>query len=195
MSTFIDLDSFWRDRVAYPNPCDYQLTTEQVETWFPHAREVRAFPSNPTNRPVEFVTSVHVENLTLPYDDALAKLPRVYVNFQCQTYKDIYLISSIDGKQRDARFICFFDKIQTDATGKPIWIHYRCGMEQVVRFKRNEPVLLRIMGRDANVIPFFIDTDPTKPKDPTKQSLITFTITPYLRDNVFSNHNVETTTV
>src|SRR5258706_3945982 len=67
MATFIDLDSIWRDRQAYSNPCDYQLTPEQVATWTKSVREVRALPQNANERPLDFVSAINLLGTTLPY--------------------------------------------------------------------------------------------------------------------------------
>jgi hypothetical protein len=192
MTSFIDLDSLWRDRDNYPNPCDYEVTPSQIETWFRNAREVRAFPQKVIQRPLEFVSALTIQLLTLPYHTDLASLPRIYIDFHCRKYNDKYLINSIDARQSDARFICVQDRIQYDNNNNPIWIHYRSSMEQTMRFKRDEPVVLRITTRDGTILPYFIDLDLTQPMDPTRQTLVTFSIIPYIRDNDYANHMSET---
>ncbi len=67
MSTYVDLDSFWRDRQMYTNPCNYELTPKQVDTWPAFTREVVALPQNPNGRPLDFVNALHVISATLPY--------------------------------------------------------------------------------------------------------------------------------
>nr|QBK86408.1 MAG: uncharacterized protein LCMAC102_02030 [Marseillevirus LCMAC102] len=193
MSTFIDLDSIWRDRETYPNPNDYQLTPKQVDTWFPSARTVRAYPQNPTIQPLEFATTVNIHYLTLPFSETVSEFPRIYVNFRSDRYKDIHLIQAIDGKQPDAKFICNFDRIQNDSNGNPMWIHYKCSMEQTMRFDRGRPVLFQITTRDGSILPN-LDTILPTPLDPTKQTLCTFELTPYIRDGDYDNHLAETHT-
>ena len=193
MSNYIDLDSIWRDRITYPNPADYVVTAGQIETWFSAARETRSAPPVPTSRALEFVTSVRLEKVTLPYDARMLDLPQIYMDFHCLSYDDKYLIASIDGIQASARFICVLDKVQSGSDGNPLWMHYRSPMDQVLRFRRNDPVVFRLMTRDATVIPYYNDPDPTVPADPNKQVLATFTLTPYLKDAHFANHSTETT--
>lgn len=191
MATFIDLDSIWRDRDTYPNACDYEVLPEQIKTWFRQAREVRAYPQNTNTRPQEFVTTVNIALLTLPFNEQLSILPRIYVDFHCRRYDDRYLISTIGGRQPEARFICILDRIQFDIDNiTPLWIHYKSPMEQTLRFLRDDPVVFRITDRNGTVLPFFIDDDPTQPADPTQQSMVTFTITPYIRDSTYDNHAV-----
>ena len=98
MATFVDLDSMWRDREMYPNPSDYQLTPNQVESWFRSARTIRAFPANPSTQPLDFTMSVNIKHLTLPYDDRIVNLPRIYVDFHSRRYNDIHLIQTIEGR-------------------------------------------------------------------------------------------------
>jgi hypothetical protein len=70
MASFIDLDSVYRDRIQYPNPCSYKLTPKQVDTWFVSAKTVRALPQNINTRPLGFACSVNMPILTLPYPRA-----------------------------------------------------------------------------------------------------------------------------
>ncbi len=181
MANFIDLDSVWRDREAFPNENNYEVGAKQIETWFKNARTVRAFPQNPALQPLEFATTLDITYMTIPYSETVSAFPRLYVNFRSKTYNDIHLINAIDGKQSDAKFICVPDKIQNDSNGNPLWIHYRCSMEQTMRFRRGEPVILQIMTRDGSILPQ-LDTSPDQPPDPLKQTLLTFTVTPYIRD-------------
>jgi len=194
MATYVDLDSIQRDRETYPNPNNYELAPQQVKTWFREARTVRAFPQNPSTRPMEFATTVNIRYLTLPYNDEVAALPRVYINFRCRVYKDIHLIQTIDGIHSDARFICIPDRIQNDpVSGNPAWIHYKCNMEQTIRFIRDDPVILQITSRSGDVLPN-TDTLEPLPADPNQQTLITFEVTPYIRDNDYTNNMLDTQT-
>jgi hypothetical protein len=67
MSNHIELDSVFRDRQVYSNPCDYGVTAEQVATWIANPREVRALPQNPGERPLDYVSSLDLINAVLPY--------------------------------------------------------------------------------------------------------------------------------
>lgn len=67
MSTFVELDSIYRDRVQDPNPCNFTLPVSLVSSWLRAAREVRSSPQNQATRPLEFVTTVNMTALTLPY--------------------------------------------------------------------------------------------------------------------------------
>jgi len=182
MSSFIDLDSLHRDRVAYPNPCDYELTPSQVTTWFRSAREVRATAPNANTRPVEFVTEISIVHFTMPYDEDLAALPRLYIDFHARQYNDQYLVNTISGIHPGARFVAVPCRIQTDSDTVPVWIHYSCNMKQTLRFKRDDSVVLRITTRSGSVLTTFVAENPTDPADPLKQTLITLELLPLLRD-------------
>jgi hypothetical protein len=190
MATFIDLDSIFRDKDQFPNPNDYELFPNQVDSWFNRSRIVRKFADDPSKRPVEFVVTLNIKYLTLPYSEELAILPRVYVEFYSQKYKDMYHISTIDGGHVYAKFICIPDRIQNDTTGDPLWIHYKCTMEQTMRFERNFPISFKITSRSDDVLPS-LDSPEGEDPDPTKQTLCTLEMTTYLRDGDYSNHNVE----
>lgn len=191
MASFIDLDSIFRDREVWPNPADYTLSESQVDTWYKEARSVRAYPQNPNIQPLEFATTLNITYLTIPYTEELASIPRVYIDIHSREYKDIHLISAINGKQPDAKFICSFDKIQFDNNFVPTWIHYKCDMEQTMRFRRGDPITFKVMTRNGNVLPNG-DTLVPDVADPNKQILCTLAVTPYIRDGDYDNHLVET---
>jgi hypothetical protein len=300
MSTFIDLDSVWRDRQTYPNPCDYELTPDQVDTWVRAVREVRALPQSANERPLDFVTSINVINLTLPYprielyaprlivvssilanvattidphglttgdivmtsspgyaissgiqrnveyhvivlsattfsleltsgggaitlvngtgiDLPLAVIdnpvtpgsnyttvttawtsalqlldfPRIYLDFHSHRYNDTRFLKTIKGVLADAKFVLTIDRTQFDDTLAPKWLHYKTCGEQVMRFKRDDPVVFRLMSRDGTTLPFFTEPDLTVPSNPDKQTMLTVNCIPYLRDAVFVNHATE----
>lgn len=190
MATFIDLDSVWRDREIYPNENSYELGPKKIVTWFKSARTVRAFPQNPNLQPLEFATTVNITYMTIPFDETVVEFPRLYVNFRSKNYKDIHLINSIEGKQMNVKFICSFDKIQNDRNGNPLWIHFRCNIEQTMRFERGEPIVLEITTRDGSILPQ-LDNPPDQPANPLKQTLLTFEVTPYIRDSDYDNHLVQ----
>ena len=191
MSTFVDLDSMWRDREAFPNENSYELGPRKIDSWFRSARTVRAFPMNPNLQPLEFSTTVNIKYMTIPYSETVADFPRLYVDFHSKKYRDIHLINSIEGRQSDAKFICVPEKIQNDVNGNPIWMHYRCTMEQAMRFERGDQISVSIMTRNGTVLPQ-LDNPPEDEPDPSKQTLLTFEITPYIRDGDYDNHMVQT---
>lgn len=61
MPNVIDLDSLYRDRVQYPNPCDYTILPSQMNEW------VRSTRSYDTNVDQTLLHTVSVDTLTLPY--------------------------------------------------------------------------------------------------------------------------------
>jgi len=191
MASFIDLDSTWRDRTMFPNENKYELTPKQVVSWTKKARTVRAFPEDPALRPLEFVTTINLKYLTLPYTDLLSTIPRIYINFSSREYKDTRLINTIDGRLPESKFICQFDKVQSDSLGNPIWIHYKCEMEQTMRFKRDDTIILELTSRDGNTLPQN-DNPPDQDPNPDVQTLLTFEVTPYIRDGDYDNHMAAT---
>lgn len=187
MATYFDLDSIWRDREEWPNPANFVLSVEKTRQWFSFPRTVNAYPKNPSTQPLGFVISMNIHSLTLPYDATIAGFPRVYLNIRSRVYNDVNIIQSIDGMQKEAKFICIFDRIQNDSAGDPLWIHYTCTMEQVFRFKRDDELIFQVTTRDGSIIPNFDNLLPDDP-DPNKQILCTFDVTPYLRDGSYSDN-------
>ena len=193
MSTYIDLDSIFRDRQIWPNPADYEIFPKQIKSWFPSSRSVTNIPQNPNLRPLEFVTSVKINSIVLPYDASVADTPRIYVDFHSTRYNDTRLISTVDNVHGSARFICTFDKLQNDGGGAPIWMHYTCDMEQQLRFDRQYPVRFTVRRKDGTLFPNFDALFPAAPT-PNRQILATFELTPYIRDGDYRNNMLETLT-
>lgn len=192
MSNFIMIDSVHRDRENYPNENDYELTPSQVETWFRASRSVRAYPQNASTQPLEFVTDLEILSLIVPYTIAMSKVPVVFVNFRSSTYKDIRLIATINGTLSDAKFACYFDKIQYDDFNNPktpVWIHYRCPMVQTMRFVRDMPVTFQLFTRSGSIPPQQDNDLPDEP-DPDKQTILTVQLVPYLRNSSWSGHSI-----
>jgi hypothetical protein len=300
MSTYIDLDSIQRDREAFPNPCRYTLTVNQVDTWVRSTREVRALPQNANERPLDFVSSLNIVSAVIPYprielyanrsivvdsitantftsladhglasgdivmtsspgfttkaglsrnveyhvivaspttfqvelapgsgvitlpvatglnmslaviDDptaidsdylyvkdslndaiAITMVPRIYLDIHCMKYNDTRCLKTIGGILADAKFVLIPDRTQHDDTGTPTWIHLKSMGEQVVRFKRDDPLSIDFVTRSGKTIDVFTEPDLTIPTNPLKQTMITINVTPYLRDALYSNHAIE----
>ncbi len=295
MSTYIDLDSVWRDRQIYTNPCSYELSPGQTDTWAKEPRVVSALPKNANERPLDFTNSINVVSVTLPYprielfasqfivvvnivagvldtvvdnglvdgdivitsspgygassgiqrnveyfvttttsstftlsltsggaalplvngsgiglemavipaasyDDIITQwyaalqlldFPRIYLDFHSKRYADVRFLKTINGILADAKFVLFIDRVQFDDTLTPKWIHYKSSGEQVMRFKRDDPMIVKLMTRDGTTIPFFNESDLNVATNPNKQTMITVNVTPYLRDAIFANHMVE----
>jgi len=118
----------------------------------------------------------------------LLSYPRIYIDFHSTSYKDAYLIRAAGGRVADAKFILFQERIQLDDRQTPLWIHYVCRFEQVMRFRRNDTVSIRFFTRDGSTIDCYDEGDLEVPIFPQRQSLITFEVKPYLRDAAFVHH-------
>ena len=64
-------------------------------------------------------------------------------------------------------------------------------MEQTMRFKRDDPVSIKFTTRSGDTLPN-TDTLVPNPPDPNQQTLITFEVIPYIRDNDYNNPMVNT---
>lgn len=193
MATYIDLDSFFRDRDEFPNENNFQLTPSQTNGWFAHGRSIRATASNPNLQPLEFVTTVNISNFITPYTPALIALPRIYVNFRSLKFDDQFLINTAGNIHPEAKFVCVTDKIQYSDDKIPLWIHWKSTMEQTLRFARNYPVELQIRSRNGSILPQLDTNNDTEP-NPFSQITCTFEITPYIRDGDYDNQMIDTFT-
>jgi len=199
MSTFIDLDSTYRNITSYPNPASYTVDGNQIRTWYQSPRQVTQNSIRPGNRIVEFSQSVKVVKFILPYGNVTytdnlgvvhtvntADLQRIYLDVHSINYNDKQLIYSIDNKFANARFVLTQERIQfSTVTGLPVWVFFFAHMDQVTRFPRNEPVVINIMQEQGYTI---VIPDTTPVPNPLAQTYILLEIIPYFRDGEFSNH-------
>lgn len=103
----------------------------------------------------------------------ILKVPQIFVDFYSKRYNDLDLIDTIGGAVRNAKFIAYTNQslIQRDEYEHPVWIHYICDTPQVLRFKKNDAVLIRLQDRTGRTINIY----PEAPIDdqPLKQLLLT----------------------
>jgi len=187
MSSYIDIDSEYRDNNLYPNPAQFTITADQVDRWFKHNRITNNLPNLPFKSPYDFVHVVKLKNLVIPYSVAFSTLRRIYVDFHTHQTKTYNLINCINGMNADAKFIAFYDRIQNDSAGNPYAIHYKCNMSQVMRFQNGQPVDFILRDKDDNILSI---TDTTPTPDPDVQVQATFEITPYVNSGEYDNHSL-----
>lgn len=188
MSSFIDIDSIFRDRDDFPNEYQFQYSEKQTESWYSAARNVKAIPTNPNLQPLDFVNSVKINQLTTPYTEELANQPRIYVDFRSTSYKDSRLIFAAFGYHKDAKFVCVQDYIQRDSNGVGIWIRWKSSMKQVMRFDRRFPIIFSLTLRNGNLP---ANSDDGIEPDPSQQVSCTFELIPFMRDGLYDNQSIQ----
>ena len=196
MANYFSIESVRRNRDEFPNPAEFTVEASQTQGWFKSARQVRAVGQNPQTMSLDFVSAIEVKQVITPYffpdppDDPLVPSPLLpyaylYLDIHSPTYNDQYLINTISGANRDARFLLIRDKVVFNNAGKPIWILWTSPMEQVLRFKRNDPLVFRLFTPDGITIPLIDD----KPEpDESVQIMTLLGVTPYSRDGSYDNH-------
>lgn len=205
MSTYIDLYSYWRDAVAYPNPADYIVTADNVSTWNKEPRKVLANSNRPSGKVIEFVEGVQVLECRLPYGNVTyvdasgatitvntGDLQRIYLDVHNPYNNDLQLIYSINNKMTNARFVLMFDGFQNStSTTNPIWVKFKCEMHQAMRFTRNDSIIVRIMQEEGYVLTITDTSPPTK----ANQTYILLEVTPFLIDGYWDNNGLSSTTL
>lgn len=209
MSNYLHLDSFYRKINSYPNPAEYSLDTDNLVGFNAEARTVRPTARDPRLRPEEFSTTLNLTEIIIPYyfdptlpagtgpgqldnpSNVSANLPNIYIDIHSDRYNDSFLTNTIDNSNPDIRFIATFGRVQLNNLGVPEWSHFApVHMPQVLRFRRNYPMTIRIFNRAGGTLPI-IDFNPGDPDRPLRQTLMTYEIVPYIRDDEFSNHLIE----
>jgi hypothetical protein len=201
MTTYIDLDSYYRIRETYPNPADYVVEDSQVRDWIREPRSVTAMSSRPGNKVLDFTQTVEIEGFTLPYtaityidstgtivNTHTADLTRIYVDVHTVRYNDLRLIQTIDDKLNKTRFVLTPERIQHDSADQPIAIQFRTNrMNQVMRFATDQSIKFTVMQERGFTI---IIDDSGQDPDPTKQIWVNIAVKPYYRDGLYANHGL-----
>ena len=196
MSNYFAIESIRRNRDEFPNPAEFTVEASQTQGWFRSARQVRALGQNPQTMSLDFVSAIEVKQVITPFHipDPPPNPPSptpsnpysyLYLDIHSPTYNDQYLINTISGANRDARFILIRDKIIYNSAGKPTWILWTSPMEQVLRFKRNDPLVFRLFTPNGTTLPL-IDNKP-EPNE-SVQIMALLGVTPYSRDGNYDNH-------
>lgn len=187
MADYVHLDSTYRDRQQYPNPFNYVVSATKCSGWCKQPRQVKAL-GGPQPSTQEFAVSIRPLEMTLPYSTAMTSVPYVYVDVHGKTYNDENLVRSINDSIKPVRFVFTNPSVQYDNNGVGKWIRFYSSMEQVMRFKRDDDLVVKIMDRSLN--PFANpDNAIPNPLNPLAQTYLTFCLTPYIRDASFTNQN------
>jgi hypothetical protein len=175
--------------IATPTPTSFQVSLTQGGPQY--TQLVVGGPG--LNIELSIIPPADYDTIMAQLNEALLLLtyPRIYLDFHCNTYKDAYLIRTAGGRLADSKFILFQERIQLDDRQTPVWIHYICRFEQVMRFKRDDVIALRFFTRGGSTIEFFNEPNLDVPTNPLKQSILTFEIKPYLRDAAFVHHSAD----
>lgn len=199
MATYIDLDSSYRKTGTYPNPAMYIVESDQVALWNRAPRQVTANTTRQKTRTLEFAESAEIKILTLPYsvfsytkqdgtviNSHTADLQRIYLDIHSVKYADTRLITTIGSIIPKARFVLTRQTIQNDNLGVPKWIQFGTHMDQVIRFCRNEPIVIEIMQEEG----YEIVIPDTIPITKGQQTYILLELTPYMIDGNYTNNDI-----
>lgn len=193
MSRCINLDSTFRSRDdPQSSENNYIVGADQIESWQRHPRTVTAFPRDPNTQTSNPMSVVELKTLIIPYQAGAVpnpiEYPLLYVQMTNVDGAPVRMIECIDGLHSEATFVCRFRKIQYAADGTtPLWVHFKGEVEQVYPIDLSKPMRAKITSRSGRVITA-LDTGALP--NPALQTLITFAVTPYIRDNTYENHRV-----
>ena len=196
MSNYFSIESIRRNRDEFPNPAEFTVEASQTQGWFRRSRTVRSVSQNPQTMSLDFASAIEVKQVITPYKipDPGPKPPvgaaatpysYLYLDIHSPTYNDQYLINTMGGANRDARFLLVRDKVIFGKKGEPVWILWTSPMEQVLRFKRDDPLVFRLFTPDGITLPL-IDNGPVPKK--SVQIVALLGVTPYSRDGDYDNH-------
>ena len=168
MSTFIHIDSTYRDRTNYPNPAEFTIRGDQTNGWgslYRRAQCVRPCGKKEVcnmlfcldglilNIPA---TATNSRPAALGGPQPLWFEPFLYVHLSTERYNDKSLIKIANNFHSDAVFCCVLDRIQIDPDpnvvfpNNQLWLQYKCNNNQCIRLNDFQPIVnFRIFTREG----------------------------------------------
>jgi hypothetical protein len=166
---FINIDSTYRDRVQYPNPADFQITTNGTVK-----NSLDFF-----NIDYERCYSIELVSLTLPnvilqsgYGNRIAFYPYVYVEFSNMNQPCKNIMWSNNPNSTNCLFKVPMYNINTPDISKFVRVDGR-GMTQSIVFRARDSFRLRVLLPNGEI--FQTDPDTIPPLDPTEDLQISYT--------------------
>jgi len=146
-----------------------------------------------TTLSLEFV--IYTTAVQVLYEDSRVVLtsPVLLFKIRCVTYKDNRNIRCLNGTHGNSTHILFRGGVTQGTSGAPAFIEWIAKAEQTQRWKLDDVIQFEFETRDGRVLDVFKESpdDQLKEKDPTRQSIISFIVTPFVRDGSFSNHFID----
>lgn len=169
MTTFISIDSIFRNRTENPNPADFVIPIAETQGWASENRTIQSVRPHKGRIIPDLLHELTLLKLSIPYDATLLNEPYLYVEFSVTNTQATNLINTLGNttngvKLKNAIFQVWFDKIQPTN----LYILYCCSMSQVIRFDPKASYRFRIFDRFGTTITV-VDTSPPTPIDPLKQ--------------------------
>lgn len=130
------------------------------------------------------------------YEDSKIVLhtPVLFLTLRIIDTKDNRNIRCINGTHAEPTHILFRGGVTQGVDGSPAFLEWYSKAEQTLRWKLNSPFEIRFETRDGKPLDVFKETkaDQLKLFDPNqRQMLLTFIVTPFIRDATYSNHFLE----
>lgn len=139
---------------------------------------------------------LYTPDVQVQYEEAKIVLitPVLFLILRNIDTKDNRNIRCINGRHSEPTHILFRGGVTQGADGAPAFLEWYSKAEQTLRWKLNSPFEIGIETRDGNRLEVFRETkeDQKKIFDPTqRQMLLSFIVTPFIRDATYSNHFLE----
>jgi hypothetical protein len=205
MSSYLHVDSTWRDRLEFPNPAEFIIPLNVVDSWRTVDRTVYPVDKHCVSRYEGMVHTVELLNLTVPDTAVISTItnatfngnsvqtsstisitdaPFIYVALQNTSENtDKRLTNTLEGgvnskfkNLADAVFVVYYDKTRNG------WVHFESGMTQSYRINFKREIKFRLFDNTGQTLQITDTTPPTFPIASQQVSAL-FDITPYVRDD------------
>jgi hypothetical protein len=120
--------------------------------------------------------------------------PLLFLKLKCKMYEgDSRNVRCLYGSHAEATHILERGGATQGPDGAPAWVSWYSKAEQTLRWKLNDVLVIGIETRDGKPLEVFKESqeDLMKEMNPFRQLLLSFIVTPFIRDATYSNHFIE----
>lgn len=191
MSNICVIHSESRNRGTYPYPSQFVIDPIKISGNHIFGRTTQQIQKNPRFRSDEFVSSIKIVNVIVPYVvNVTDNLPMIYMSLRSLNDSNT-LIFTTNPKTKYYNFVLFMDRILTDDNGVKRWIYYKAGYTQVMQFHRTYPIEIKISDKLGSILSLTGDEDELNDPVSSLQTTVIFEIEPFINDADYTNHSTQ----
>ncbi len=129
------------------------------------------------------------------YEDSRIVLttPLLFLTLRCKEYPDLRNIRCLFGDHADSTHLLFRGGVTQGLDGAPAFIEWYAKAEQTQRWNLRDVIVIGFETRNGTPLTVFSETSQSQllDMDPQRQLVMSFLVTPFVRDATYSNHFLE----
>lgn len=139
--------------------------------------------------------AVYTAEVQAKYEDAKIVLttPFLFFTMRCKSLKDNRNVRCLDGTHATVTHVLTRGGVTQGKDGAPAFLEWNSRAEQTMRWALNDVIEFAFETRDGSKLDVFKESkeDLMIDADPTRQMMVSFIVTPFIRDGTYSNQFVD----